>query len=65
MDDNSPQAELARQILRPFRDVQNGGDQQYDDQAWWIDDLIDRIERAITPYLASPADSDREPNGSR
>jgi hypothetical protein len=62
MDDKSPQVELARQILLPFRDVQNGGDQQYDDQAWWIEDLIDRIERAITPYLASSADPDQERN---
>lgn len=62
MDDNSPQAELARKILLPFRDVQNGGVQQYDDQAWWIEDLIDRIERAITPYLAPSGESEQEPN---
>jgi hypothetical protein len=62
MDNNSPQAELARKILLPFRDVQNGGDQQYDDQAWWIEDLINRIERAITPYLTLSADPDQQAN---
>jgi hypothetical protein len=64
MDDNSPQAALARQILLPFRDVQYGGDQQYDDQTWWIEDLIDRIERAITPYLTPSADSDQKTNSA-
>jgi hypothetical protein len=62
MGESNPKAELARKILLPFRDTQSGGDQQYDDQAWWIEDLIDRIERAITPYLALPPNSNQEAN---
>ena len=61
MDDSSLQAELARLILRPFRDVQSGGEQPYDDQAWWIEDVLDRIELAITPHLVvDEIDQDRD-----
>ena len=47
-------AELARDILLRFRDKASGGFANLGDEAWWVEDMLDRIETAIVPFLASP-----------
>jgi hypothetical protein len=57
---DAARASLAGKLIRPFRDKVNGGAADHGDDAWWIDDMLNRIERAIKPYLSPPLQD--EPN---
>jgi hypothetical protein len=52
--DDAARASLADKLIRPFRDKVNGGAADHGDDTWWIEDMLDRIERAIKPYLTPP-----------
>lgn len=55
MDRNhNVRAELARQIVLQFRDKASGGHADLGEDAWWVEDMLDRIQRAITPHLSDP-----------
>jgi hypothetical protein len=56
--DDAARASLADKLIRPFRDKTNGGAADHGDDAWWIEDMLDRIERAINPYLSPPLQDD-------
>lgn len=49
--DDAARASLADKLIKPFRDKVNGGAADHGDDAWWVEDMLDRIERAINPYL--------------
>jgi hypothetical protein len=57
--DDTARASLADKLIRPFRDKVNGGAADHGDDTWWIEDMLDRIERAIKPYLTPPLQDDR------
>lgn len=51
-DDYTTKTLLAKRIISPFRDKESGGVADLGDDAWWVEDMLDRIERAIVPHLA-------------